>query len=84
MFLIAPFFPYRQPTGMARKPRIENAGACYHVLCRGDRREPIFFDDTDRRRFLETLTEARDRTGWIVHSYVFMGNRMDGAVMRSL
>jgi len=42
---------------MARKARVEYAGAVDHVLERGDRREPIFQDDADRRRFLETLGE---------------------------
>src|SRR5207302_3482109 len=40
---------------MARKARVEFEGAVYHVLDRGDRREAIFRDDTDRRRFLATL-----------------------------
>ena len=51
---------------MARKARVEFEGAVYHVLDRGDRREPIFKDDTDRRRFLETLGEVCQRTGWRV------------------
>ena len=59
---------------MARKARVEFAGAVYHVLDRGDRREPIFKDDTDRRRFLETLGEVCQRTGWRVHAYVLMSN----------
>ena len=29
--------------------------AIYHLMNRGDRREPIFKDDADRARFLETL-----------------------------
>ncbi|HAV64485.1 MAG TPA: addiction module toxin RelE, partial [Verrucomicrobiales bacterium] len=33
---------------MARKLRVEYPGAIYHVLSRGDRREPIFKDDQDR------------------------------------
>jgi putative transposase len=32
--------------------RIEYPGAIYHVMNRGDRREPIFRDDTDREYFL--------------------------------
>ena len=36
---------------MARKLRIQYPGAIYHVMNRGDRREPIFEDDEDRRRF---------------------------------
>ncbi len=38
--------------GMARKLRVEYPGAMYHVMNRGDRREPIFRDDEDRKLFL--------------------------------
>jgi hypothetical protein len=34
---------------------VEYGGAIYHVMNRGDRPEPIFQDDADRRRFVETL-----------------------------
>lgn len=53
---------------------MEYEWAAYHVMCRGDRREAIFRDDTDRERFLETLWECCERTGWRIHSYVLMGN----------
>src|SRR6266511_1552757 len=33
-------------------------GAVYHVMNRGDRREPIFSDDTDCQSLLETLGQA--------------------------
>ncbi|MEI8197983.1 MAG: transposase [Phycisphaerae bacterium] len=59
---------------MARKPRVEYEGAIYHVMSRGDRREAIFRDDTDRRRFMRALGEACGRTGWRVHAYVLMSN----------
>ncbi len=59
---------------MARPVRIEYAGAVYHVMCRGDRKEPIFADDQDREIFLETLAEVCERTGFRVHSYVLMHN----------
>ena len=49
-------------------------GAVDHVLDRGDRREPIFQDDADRRRFLETLGEVGQRTGWRVPAEVLMTN----------
>ena len=54
---------------MARKLRIQYAGAIYHVMNRGDRREAIFLDDADRVRFLETLGEACSKTGWRVHAH---------------
>lgn len=59
---------------MARKLRVEYPGAIYHVMNRGDRREPIFLDDQDRRRFLETLGESCGKTGWQVHAYVLLPN----------
>ena len=53
---------------------MEYGGAIYHVINRGDRREEIFRDDRDRRRFLETLTEACAKTDWQVHAYCLMSN----------
>jgi REP element-mobilizing transposase RayT len=41
---------------------------------RGDRREPIFLDDRDRKRFLETLAECCAKTRWQVHAYCLMPN----------
>ena len=59
---------------MARKLRVEYSGAIYHVMNRGDRREAIFRDDADRKRFMETLGEACARSGWQVHAYCLMPN----------
>ena len=59
---------------MPRQLRIEYAGAIYHVMNRGDRREPIFHDDFDRKRFVTTLSEACVKTGWQVHAYCLMNN----------
>jgi len=59
---------------MPRQLRIEYPGAIYHVMNRGDRREPIFKDDLDRERFLATLSQACDKTGWQVHAYCLMSN----------
>src|SRR2546426_9008620 len=59
---------------MARKLRVEYRGAIYHVINRGDRREPIFKDDEGRQRFLSTLGEASQKTGWQGHSYCLMPN----------
>jgi putative transposase len=61
-------------SAMARKPRLEYAGAVYHVMDRGDRSEDIFHDHEDRRRFLLALGQACGRTGWRVHAFVLMRN----------
>ena len=59
---------------MARPVRIEYEGAFYHILSRGERKENIFFSDTDRRKFLEKLKEAVDKFIIKIHCYVLMNN----------
>ena len=59
---------------MARKIRLEYAGAIYHVMNRGDQREAIFKDDKDRECFLETLGECCVKTDWHVHALCLMNN----------
>lgn len=59
---------------MARSVRIEYAGAFYHVIARGNCRQPIFKDEEDRRRFVQTLGEACAMTGWRVHAWVLLSN----------
>jgi REP element-mobilizing transposase RayT len=60
--------------GMARKIRIEYPGAVYHVMSRGDHQEAIYREEADRELFLRCLAEACEKTGWLVHAFVFMGN----------
>ena len=59
---------------MARKLRVQFPGAVYHVINRGDRREPIFLCDKDRELFLQTLGETCAKTGWQVHAWCLMPN----------
>ena len=59
---------------MARKLRIQFPGAIYHIMSRGDRREDIFVDDTDRQSFLQTLAETCSKTAWQVHAVCLMPN----------
>ena len=59
---------------MARTIRIEIAVCYYHLMARGNRREPIFVDELDRRIYLQTVSEACALTGWLVHAWVLMTN----------
>ena len=43
---------------MARRPRIEFAGAVYHVITRGNNRQKVFKDDRDRNAYLEKLSHC--------------------------
>lgn len=59
---------------MSRPVRIEFPDALYHVTSRGDRREPIFDDDQDRRSFLTTLEQVVNRFNWVCHAWCLMDN----------
>lgn len=59
---------------MPRKPRIEYAGAVYHMMNRGDQGEPVFKDGLDYGNFLSVAGECCKRSGWVVHAYVLMPN----------
>jgi REP element-mobilizing transposase RayT len=41
---------------------------------RGDRKEAIFIEDTDRLSFICTLEEACQKTSWQIHSFCLMSN----------
>ena len=59
---------------MARKLRVQYPGAIYHVMNRGNRREPIFLDEGGRELFLETLGEACAKTDCQVHAWCLLRN----------
>ena len=59
---------------MARKVRVEYAGAYYHVINRGNYRSFIFETEGTRKSFLKCLTEVCEATGWRVHAWCLMSN----------
>lgn len=65
---------------MARKLRLEFAGACYHVINRGNYRRDLFRHDGAAAAFQECLFEACARFRWRLHAYVIMRNHYHLAV----
>lgn len=61
-------------TIIARPLRIEFPGALYHIISRGNARQDIYLDDTDRKRFQELLTKVCERFRWSCHAYCLMSN----------
>jgi putative transposase len=59
---------------MARPQRITVAGGTYHVVARGNAKQPIYLDDTDRRSFLGILRDAVDAFEWKCLTYCLMPN----------
>ena len=59
---------------MPRPPRIAVPNGIYHVTSRGNRRQPIFLDDRDRRLFLEMVAVLTVHRGWACLGYCLMPN----------
>jgi len=59
---------------MARKLRIEFAGARYHVINRSHYRLHVFAQEEAKQAFLSCLGEAASKAGWVVHAYILMSD----------
>ena len=65
---------------MPRPWRVEFAGACYHVINRGNYRRNLFLGKGAAEAFERALGEAAQRFGWRVQAYVIMRNHFHLAV----
>ncbi|NYE61694.1 putative transposase [Duganella sp. 1224] len=61
---------------MPRRARLILPGAPLHIIQRGNNRQACFFQERDRRRYLDWLTEYADASGCDVHAYVLMSNHV--------
>ncbi|QWE16747.1 transposase [Polynucleobacter sp. AP-Nino-20-G2] len=61
---------------MARQARTIIPGQAMHVMVRGNNRETLFFNDLDRRMYLDWLREAAKQFGSAVHAYALMPNHV--------
>ncbi|MBL8553905.1 MAG: transposase [Phenylobacterium sp.] len=61
---------------MARLARIVAPGLPHHVTARGNRREPIFFEDGDQDIYLDMLAEAARKAAVEVWAYCLMPNHV--------
>lgn len=65
---------------MPRPLRVEYAGACYHVINRGNYRRNLFDGKGAAEAFVRTLGETAERFRWRVHAFVVMSNHFHLAV----
>ncbi|MGI6684508.1 MAG: transposase [Bacillota bacterium] len=61
---------------MPRKSRQISPTGIYHLMARGINREPIFHDDSDRLRYLETLKRISNESDAAVFGYCLMDNHV--------
>jgi putative transposase len=59
---------------MPRSRRTLIPGGIYHVMNRGNRKQPIFLSDTDWILFLEITKKIATRRHWAIHGYCLMQN----------
>ncbi|MBI4209305.1 MAG: transposase [Deltaproteobacteria bacterium] len=59
---------------MARKPRLHFPSALYHVISRGNQRQPIFLDTEDHKHFLARFQHYHQKFPFHLYAYVLMPN----------
>jgi len=59
---------------MARLARVSVPGYPYHVIQRGNNRQPIFYSDADREQMRSLLGENAAQFDVAIHAYVLMDN----------
>lgn len=59
---------------MARKPRLFVSEIPYHVVQRGNNKNPIFIKQSDYHCFLSVLEEAKQKHPCLIYSYCLMPN----------
>lgn len=59
---------------MGRKPRLWSPNYFYHIVCRGNRRDSLFIDDTDFSVYLYILKQVYELHPFEMASYCLMTN----------
>jgi putative transposase len=59
---------------VSRPPRVQLAGGSYHVVARGNNKQPIFLDDRDHHIFLDVVAQTLSRFRWRCLTYCLMPN----------
>ena len=65
---------------MPRKRRLHMPGGFYHVILRGNARQPIFFDQEDRELWQEIIEDGLRRYQHRLHAYCWMTNHVHMSV----
>ena len=61
---------------MPRQARIKSESGIYHIMIRGINRQSIFEDDEDCEKFFQTLKSYKEKCGYQIYAYCFMGNHI--------
>lgn len=69
---------------MPRKKRFDKQGYYFHIISRGQRKNPIFFSYKDMEIYLKTIKEIKNDHDIAFYSYCLMRNHVHFLVKRNL
>ena len=61
---------------MARQLRIFSNSKIYHIIIKGIDSQEIFYDDMDRKKFLNSVKETQNLIEFKINAYCLMGNHV--------
>ncbi|MCQ2241598.1 transposase [Treponema sp.] len=61
---------------MARKPRLYGMSGIYHVILRGNNKQNLFNDESDRYFFLKKLKKYSEELDVVIYAYCLMNNHV--------
>ncbi len=61
---------------MSRKARRLSSTKIYHVMIRGNRKEDIFLEDEDKRRFIKILKKIKQKDEYELYAFCLMNNHV--------
>ena len=68
---------------MARPSRIDTFGYHYHVISRGQRKNPIFFSPKDRAKYFSIVNKLLSETDIEIYTYCLMTNHVHMDIYRN-
>ena len=70
------FFIQGREMRMPRQARRKSESGLHHVMVRGINQTQRFYDDEDRRAFMERLRRYKLECGFMLHAWCLMGNHV--------
>lgn len=68
---------------MPRPPRLHVPGGCYHVILRGNHREPLFGSKRDRSALNAIVSDVLSRFSYRIHAFCWMSNHLHALIQIS-
>ncbi|MEG6586786.1 transposase [Dendrosporobacter sp. 1207_IL3150] len=69
---------------MARQARNKSSTGIYHVMLRGNELKPIFLDEEDKKKFVDTMLEKKDGATSRLYAYCVMDNHVHMVIQEVL